>query len=444
MGRRRKARLSREPETVTIESLSHDGRGVARVDGKVVFVDGALPGETVRMTRMRTRKSHDDARTDEVLVAAESRVQPKCAHFGVCGGCLLQHMAADEQLAHKQSHLLENLARIGSVEPGTVLEPLAGPTWAYRRRARLAVKDVPGKGRVLVGFRERFKPYVTVMERCEVLAAPAGSLIQPLSELVGAMTIRRELPQIEVAVTDEVTALVFRTLGTPSTDDLDLLRRFEKDHDVRIYLQPGGLDTVEPLGDERSALTYAVSDTGLVMRFEPTDFIQINAAINDALVDRVRSLMSLTDDDRVLELFCGLGNFTLPIAAEAGHVVAVEGDRNLVDRARANALANGIDNVDWHTADLFDDLSGASWLAGEYSQMLLDPPRSGAGPIIERCRDLGVRRIVYVSCHPATLARDAAILCGTQGFRLVAAGVADMFPHTAHVESVALFEADGS
>ncbi len=444
MARRRKARLSREPETVTIDSLSHDGRGVARIDGKVVFVDGALPGETVRMTRMRARRSHDEARVDEVLEAADARVEPRCPHFGVCGGCILQHLAPSEQLAHKQSHLLESLARIGSVQPETVFDPVTGPVWAYRRRARLAVKDVPGKGRVLVGFRERFKPYVTVTERCDVLAEPVGALIEPLATLVGALSIRRELPQIEVAVTADVTALVLRVLGTPNADDLERLRAFERDHDVRLYLQPGGLKTVRPLNPENDApLGYPLSDTGLEMRFEPTDFVQVNGAVNDALIDRVCELMAADADDRILELFCGLGNFTLPLALQAGRVVAVEGDPALVARARLNARLNDIDNVDWHTADLFDDIDGAAWLDGQYTKMLLDPPRSGAGSVVTRCRDLGVRRIVYVSCHPATLARDAGTLCGSQGYRLVAAGVADMFPHTAHVESIALFEADG-
>ncbi len=428
---------------MTIESLSHEGRGVARIDGKVVFVDGALPGERVVATRVKRRRSHDEARTEAVIEASPDRVEPRCPHFGVCGGCVLQHLDPDRQRAYKQGWLLDNLERIGGVVPDRVLPPIAGPAWHYRRRARLGARDVPGKGRVLVGFRERFKPYVTDMRRCDVLAGSTGRLIEPLSDLIGSLSIRRDVPQIEVAIADDATALVLRTLGDIDAEDRTRLRAFARDHSIAFYLQPGGMTTVAPLDPPAPALLYRVDGGAVTLAFEPTDFLQVNAAVNDALVGRVLDLLQPSADDRVLELFCGLGNFTLPIARRADSVVAVEGDPGLIDRARANAAANEIGNARFFTADLFEEPLTGAWLDARYDAVFLDPPRSGAGPVAGRCRALGASRIVYVSCHPATLARDAAILAA-DGYRLVAAGIADMFPHTAHVESIALFEADAT
>jgi 23S rRNA (uracil1939-C5)-methyltransferase len=427
-------------ETARIESLDHEGRGVAHVAGKTVFVDGALPGETVSFRRIRRQRRHDEAVTVEVLHAAPERVTPRCRHFGVCGGCSLQHLDHPAQLAAKGRVVADALERIGGVTPAQWLPPLVGPLWSYRRRARLGCKLVDRKGKVLVGFRERGSPLLADLAACEVLAAPVGAMIERLSELVGGLEIRRRVAQIEVAVADEVTALVLRVLDAPSPADLERLREFELRHGIAIYLQPGGLDTVTPLSPPAAALRYSLPGLPAGIEFAPTDFVQVNAELNRRMIERALELLEPRPTDRALDLFCGLGNFSLPLALRVASVDGVEGEAGLVGRARANAVRNGIANAAFHVANLAADPAGADWACKAYDLVLLDPPRAGAREILPVAAASRPRRIVYVSCHPGSFARDAGILSMELGYRLAAAGIMDMFPHTSHVESIALFE----
>lgn len=426
-------------ETAAIAGLDHEGRGIARLDGKTVFVDGALPGEEVRLQRTVRRRRHDEAQLLEVLQPSPDRVTPRCAHFGMCGGCSLQHLSHRAQLAAKARIVAEQLERLGGVRPQRWLEPLAGPAWSYRRRARLGCRYVDKKGRVLVGFRERASPLLADLNGCEVLAGDAGRLIGPLAELIGGLGIRRRLPQIEIAVAEAVTALVLRVLDAPSGADLEALRAFERAHGVEIYLQSGGLDTVAPLSPPATPLTYAVQGLAAGIRFAPTDFIQVNGDMNRLMIARALELLEPRPAERALDLFCGLGNFTLPLALQVAEVTGVEGDAELVARARENALRNGIGNARFLAADLASPPAVAEW-AGAYDLVLLDPPRAGAREVLPAVAASRPRRVVYVSCHAGTLARDAGLLVGRHGFRLAAAGIMDMFPHTPHVESIALFE----
>lgn len=434
-----------ERETAEVVGLTHDGEGIVR-GGKTVFVAGALPGETVSFERIRKHRQHDDARLLEVLRPAPDRVTPRCAHFGVCGGCALQHLAPEAQLALKEQELRDNLERVARVECRSWLPPLRGPVWSYRRRARLGAKYVPKKGKVVVGFRERLAPYVADVMHCDVLAEPVGALVQPLAELLGTLEIRQHVPQIEVAVGDAATALVLRVLRTPSAGDLARLRGFAVRHAVRLFLQSGGLDSVEELQLDEGApsigqpLSYALPDFGLELEFAPTDFVQVNGALNRQLVARAVELLQPTPESRVLDLYCGLGNFTLALARSAGHVVAVEGEPGLVERARHNARRNGISNAEFHVGDLSKPAElPAGWLRGPCTHVLLDPPRVGAVPeMLAAVARLAPERVLYVSCHPGSLARDLGILAHEHGFILESAGVVDMFPHTAHVESMAL------
>lgn len=436
------ARQRREPETGRIESVTHDGRGIVDAPGKKVFVAGALAGESVRYVRRKRHRNFDDAELLEVLEAAPNRVEPRCAVFGRCGGCALQHVDLAEQRRIKTQALADSLERIGRVQPDEWLPAIESDGWNYRRRARLAVKDVPGKGRVLVGFRERHAPFITDMLRCEVLATPVDGLIAELSELVGRLTIRARLPQIEVAVADDVTALVFRVLDPPSEADREELRRFAADHDLDVWLQPGAPDTLDYVGPLQAprTLRYALPDFELDIEFAPLDFVQINASVNRHMVARAIDLLQVGPGDRVLDLFCGIGNFSLPLARRAGHVLGIEGEAALVARARANAERLGLDRrTEFRRADLAALDGTEPWLRAGWDRLLLDPARSGAAAVVDRIGILSPSRIVYVSCHPGTLARDANTLVNVAGYRLEAAGIIDMFPHTAHVESIAVF-----
>ena len=424
-----------------IVSLAHDGRGVARVDGKTVFVDGALPGEVVVATRYRRHRRYDEAGKVEVVTASPDRVEPRCDHFGTCGGCALQHLEGGRQVEVKRAHLEEQFARLGNVAPLSWLEPLRGPMWGYRRRARLGVKHVPKKGRVLVGFRERAKPYVTDVRRCPVLADPVGGLVEALGDLVGQLSIRDRLPQFEVSVAERATALVARVLDEPTAADRMLLEQFAAQHGVEFYLQPGGLDTITPLAAETTPLTYSLPAFEVQITFAPSDFIQVNADINAQAVALALTLLDAAPSDTVLDLFCGLGNFTLPLARRVARVIGVEGEAGLVARARGNALANGIGNAEFHVADLSGDPGELPWTRQRCDRVLLDPPRAGAAGVLPLVARMRPARIVYVSCHPASLARDAGVLVNEYGYLLRSAGVMDMFPHTAHVESIAAFEA---
>ena len=427
-----------EPFTVRIEDLTHEGRGVARRDGKAVFVEGALPGEEVRCVYTVRRSRRDEARVLEVLERSPERVEPRCAHFAICGGCALQHLEPSAQIALKQRWLLDSLTHIGKVQPEQVLEPLTGPVWSYRRRARLGVKWVEKKGRVLVGFRERHSAFLADLRRCEVLDERVGGLLEELARLIESLSIRDRIPQIEVAGGDTAMSLNFRVLAPPSETDRERLREFGERHGLALYLQSGGPNSVQALEREAPELTYQLPDASLDLVFEPDHFVQINAAINRQLVERVGELLAIGPQDRVLDLFCGLGNFTLALARRAREAVGVEGEGRLIEQARRNAARNGIENAVFHVADLAGELTGQPWLDGGYDQVLLDPPRSGALELMPRVAALGARKIVYVSCHPATLARDVGVLVHPFGYRLESVGVLDMFPHTAHVESLAV------
>ncbi len=432
--------LPATPETGVVDALTHDGEGVVHA-GKAAFIPGALPGETVVYLRRKRFRSHDEAELREVLQASPLRVTPHCPHFAQCGGCALQHLSAASQVEVKFQQLRDNLQRLGHVEPERWLEPITDVVWNYRRRARLGARYVHKRERSLVGFRERQGSFIAAIDACEVLAQPANRLIAPLSELFTSLSIRERLPQVELAVGENATALVLRVLSPPSPQDLDALRAFELQHGVSLFLQSGGLNTVQPLTPPAPALAYTLPEFDVRLEFLPTDFVQVNAAINRQLVGRVIELLELEPKSRVLDLFCGLGNFSLPLARRAGAVVAVEGDAGLVERAKANAHRNGLPNVDFHVADLFAATAlEAKWWQGDFSHVVLDPPRAGARELLPRVAQLRPKRLAYVSCHPATLARDLGLLVHEHGFRLLAAGVADMFPHTAHIESIALLE----
>lgn len=434
-------RKRREPETAKITSVTHDGRGIAAADGKKAFVAGALEGETVTYVRRKFRRNYDEAELLEVHEASPDRIEAKCEAFGRCGGCSLQHVSPEHQRAIKSQTLRDNLERIGRVEPETWLEPMTGPVWRYRRRARLAVKDVHGKGRTLVGFRERHAPFITDMRRCEVLVPPLDSMISVLSDMIGQLSIRARLPQVEVAVAENGVALVFRVLDPPSDADRELLRRFGMDHDLRIYLQTGGLDSVELMYPESAdeALYYTLPEFDIRVEFEPIDFVQVNGEINQRMVRFAIEQLGAGPSDSVIDLFCGIGNFSLPLARQAGTVLGVEGEATLVKRAAANARRNGLENVSFRVADLSKIDGTESWVRDGCSRLLLDPARSGAAEVVTRMHLFRPERIVYVSCHPGTLARDAGTLIHEQGYRLESAGIIDMFPHTAHVESIAVF-----
>jgi 23S rRNA (uracil1939-C5)-methyltransferase len=435
----RRARADRlEGSVVQVHDLSHDGRGVAELDGKVLFVWGALAGEEVRVTRVRARRRFDEAEIAEIIVSSPDRATPPCEAFGRCGGCSMQHLQADAQLRAKQTSLLENLARIGTVAPQTMLSPLEGPLWNYRRRARLSVRNVPGKGGVLVGFRERSAPYVTIMQRCPVLDERATELPRQLAELIGSLSILDQVAQVELAVGDQNMALVFRVMAEPSAADTEALLAFGRHLQADIYLQSGGPETIKALAGTE-VLSYSLPVHEVEVRFQPTDFIQINVELNRRMVDQAIALLEVAPEHRVLELFAGLGNFTLPLAQRCREVVAVEGEASLVARARENAERHGVRNIKHEVADLMDCEAEFEWAGGGFDRVLIDPPRAGARKVLPLISATGASRLVYVSCHPGSLARDAGELVRDHGFELQAAGIMDMFPHTAHVESVALF-----
>ena len=430
----------RTVEQGVVAALNSAGAGVVR-GGKTAFVAGALPGESIRFARVRSSRAYEDGDLVEVLESSAHRVVPRCAHFGVCGGCSLQHLDAAAQLVAKQQALAETLQRIGGVQPQRWLSPIAGPVWNYRRRARLGARWVPKKGRVLVGFRERLKPYIADMQRCEILAAPVDGLIEPLAKLIGSLSRPAELPQIEVAVAQDTVALVLRIMKPLGEPDLQKLRDFEVKHAVRLYLQPGNYATLRPLSEPAPRLHYRLPAFNLELEFEPVDFVQVNAELNQALVGSAIELLNLDAASRVLDLFCGLGNFTLALARRAGAVVGVEGDAGLVERARANAQRNGLANVAFHVANLVAPGDASpSWLHETFTHVLLDPPRAGAKEMLPWVARFAPRRILYISCHPGTLARDVGLLVNEHAYALIAAGVVDMFPHTAHVESMAVLE----
>jgi 23S rRNA (uracil1939-C5)-methyltransferase len=432
------------PFELEITDLSHDGRGVGRRDGKAIFVAGALPGELVRVEQTGRNRHFDEGRTVEVLRASPDRVEPRCPHFGACAGCVLQHLSEPKQIAAKHGVLMDNLRRIGHVEPQRVLEPLTDAAWGYRRKGRFSVRFVEKKGKAVVGFRETNPRFVADLTTCHTVLPEIGARIPELAALVDSLDGKRTLPQIEFIAGEQGVALVFRHLEPMGEADRGRLVEFAKASGFAVLLQPGGIETVHALWPEQVALSFALPAWDLHLAFRPLDFIQVNAGLNDKMIARALELLDPRPGERVLDLFCGLGNFTLPLARQAGTVVGVEGDAGLVARARENAARNGLGNVEFHAADLAKDLGGEPWMKAGFDKLLLDPPRAGAAEVLAQLPLKGIHRIVYVSCHPGSLARDAGFLVRERGYTLVAAGAMDMFPQTAHVESIALFEKKGA
>ena len=424
-----------------IESIDHEGRGVAHVDGKAVFVEGALPGEEIIHSSYKKKPRVEYANISKMIRESPFRAEPKCVNFGTCGGCSMQHFQASAQVAAKQRILEDALWHIGRVRPGLILPAIHGPYWHYRRRARLSVKYVEKKGRVLVGFNERKTRYVTDMESCEVLTEKISGLIPRLKEMIGNLSVKSRLPQIEVASSEGKDVLVFRILDRLTVDDEAIIRAFSEAHDVHVHLQPGGIDSIHPFHPESAGeLYYALPEFGIKMPFRPMDFTQVNFSINRVLVRRAVHLLSPSADERIADLFCGLGNFTLALARHCKEVVGIEGSASLVQRAKENAERNNISNANFLDVDLFEMNESKLESLGHFDKMLLDPPRAGAFEFVQALGKNRPSRIVYVSCDPATLARDAGILVDSKGYELKSAGVINMFPHTSHVESIALFE----
>jgi len=449
--------MSTEDEWLKVEALDLDAQGIAHdSEGKVVFIDGALPGEEARVKIVRRKKQWEKGELVALRRESSQRVVPRCPHFGLhagaCGGCKMQHLSPAAQVAMKQRVLEDNLWHLAKVRPDVVMRPIEGPPWGYRLRARLSVRWVAKKGTVLVGFHERKSSYVADMSICHVLPPHVGTMLVPLRELIGRMHGRDRLPQIEVAIGDGVTALVLRHLEPLDAHDLAQLRAFALEHDVQWWLQPKGPDTVAPLDEGGRELSYTLPEFGVRMPFKPTDFTQVNHQINGVLVGRALRLLAVEPHEDVIDWFCGLGNFTLPLAKQARTVLGIEGSETLVARALENARVNGVDaHTRFAARNLFELTADDVVAFGSAQKWLVDPPREGAFALAKALADLQAAprdgwtppgRIVYVSCNPATLARDAGLLVHQAGYRCVAAGAINMFPHTAHVESMAVFERD--
>ena len=430
------------PQIVHIESLDHEGRGVAHADGKVLFIDGALPGETVECLSYHRKPKYEQAQATAILTASSQRVSPPCPHFGHCGGCSMQHLEPMAQTAAKQRVLEDALGHIAKLKPEVYFPPITGATWGYRYRARLSVRYVEKKNSVLVGFHEKRSSFVAVMDECRVLPPDISALIDPLKALIARLDGRDRLPQIELAIGGTQKVLVLRHMDPLSATDLEKLRAFADAHGIVWYLQPKGPATAHLFHPpEAPALAYQLPEYALELRFAPTEFTQVNHGVNALLVRRAMALLKPAAGERIADMFCGLGNFTLPIARSGASVMGIEGSAELVARARANAELNGLaERCDYAVANLFEATPESLAALGHFDKMLIDPPRDGAAELVRAIGPEGPQRIVYVSCKPATLARDAAILCYEKGYTLKGAGIANMFPHTSHVESIALFE----
>lgn len=439
--RQRRQPIPQQPVEITIDSLAHDGRGVGRIDGKATFVDGALLGEKVVMQYTQCKGKFDEGRAIEILQASPDRVEPRCSAASICGGCSLQHMTSDAQIVMKHKILQDQLAHFGDLTPAEWLAPMTGPTFGYRRKARLGAKYVEKKGRALVGFREKSSAFLAEIDQCHVLVPEVGLAFPEFRALIESLQERLQIPQIEVAQGDDATALVVRHMQALPASDVEKLVQFCQPRQFHLYLQPAGPDSIHKVWPEDNDLRlhYRLEEFGLTLQFHPTDFTQVNPAINQKMVHQAIEFLDPQPGERILDLFCGLGNFTLPLATRAAEVVGVEGDDAMVVRGRENARANNLSNVEFYGADLTRPFEGQPWAHGGFDKILIDPPRSGALEIVSKMTVFKPKRIVYVSCNPATLARDAGEL-KKQGYRLLKAGVMDMFPHTTHVESIAVFE----
>lgn len=428
-----------------IESLDHEGRGVTHVDGKTIFIEGALPGERVTFRPYKVKPNFEVGDVERVIEPSAQRVAPRCPHFGVCGGCSMQHLEAGAQVAAKQRVLENALWHIGRARPEVLYPAIVGPVWGYRYRARLSVRMVPSKGGVLIGFHERRSSYVVPMESCAILPPHLSAMIPRLRELVAGFSAPDRLPQIEVAVGEGITVLVFRHLLPITAADDARFAAFAQAEGVQVWLQPGGPDSAYRLHPKSApGLAYTLPEFGVSMAFRPTDFTQVNMGINRVLMRRTMQLLDPRPGERIADLFCGLGNFSLPIARLGAYVVGVEGSDALVRRAGENAVENGLGaRCEFHAANLFEATEDSLAALGHLDKLLIDPPREGAIAVVKALGDDAPKRIVYVSCNPATLARDTAVLTNEKGYRLRGAGIANMFPQTSHVESIAVFERGG-
>jgi 23S rRNA (uracil1939-C5)-methyltransferase len=440
--------------SVIIESLDQDGRGVAHHEGKVIFIEGALIGEHVTYSSFRKKPSFENAVATKILKSSFTRVQPKCIHFDICGGCSMQHLDVRAQVAVKQRILEDNLQRIGKVKPEVILAPIYGEAWGYRQRARLSVRHVLKKGKTLVGFHEKRSSFIANMQHCEILPPKISKLLPLLASLNEQLSIRDQLPQIEVAVGDHVDALVLRIMQAPTPEDEALLKQFADTHQVQFWTQTKGPDTVKPFYPlDAPALSYSMPEFGITMPYSPTEFTQVNSTMNRLMVSRAVRLLAPQPNERIADFFCGLGNFTLPIARSGAQVLGIEGSDALVKRAEQNAAYNGFvanslsprgragEGVAFSTMNLFEMTETTLQQLGKFDKWLVDPPRDGAFELMKAITpETAPQRIVYVSCNPATLARDAEVLVHSKGYAIKAAGVMNMFPHTSHVESIAVFE----
>ena len=440
--RQRRRKLMEQPIEVVIEDLSHDGRGIARIDGKVMFVNGALPGEKVKVQHTGGNKNFEEGITLEVIETSEDRVEAKCNFYNVCNGCTMMHLAPEKQIEFKQNTLKQNLLKMAKLEPDSWLLPLTDSSWNYRRRARLSVRWVIAKEKVLVGFREKNGRYVADMDYCEILQKPLDDLLNPLAQMIEKLRIKQHIAQIEVSIADDDVALIVRHLKPINLDDEKILMEFAEQYNVRIYSQSKGPNTiVEMVKSETKSkpLYFDMPKYNVRMEFLPSDFIQVNGKMNDKMIAQAMSLLDIKQEDVILDLFCGLGNFTLPLATQVKTVVGIEGEQSLVERAKHNAKLNKLENVEFHVADLRRNHQDSDWFKLDYNKVLIDPPRSGAWEVLPLIAQTKAKTLLYVSCHPASLARDTDRLVNEFGFKLDKAGVMDMFPHTSHVESIALF-----
>lgn len=441
MSGRKKQIVPQNPIPLTVTKLAHDGRGIARNNDKIVFVFGALPGETVLAKYTRCYSRYDEATTVEVITSSDQRVSPPCPHFALCGGCQLQHLAPTAQVAHKQAILQELLTHQAKVSVGSWMPPLIGDSIGYRQKARLGVRYVPKKEALLVGFREQGNNKLAVIDSCQVLDPRVGQRIRELRDLINSLKAREFIPQIEVAIDEQEVGLVFRHVQPLVEEDVNALQRFAKTYQFSLYLQPGGVDSVHKIWPPLSSvdLCYTLPSQQLSYLFHPLDFTQVNQRMNQQMINQALALLNPKKSDVILDLFCGLGNFSLPLAQRAQQVIGIEGAPQMIDRAKQNAKRNQLHNVDFYTCDLSRPLAQQEWMTS-YDKILLDPPRCGAEQVVSQIALFKAKEILYISCNPATFVRDAAILVHQQGFTLVKAGVMDMFPHTAHVETMGLFQ----
>jgi 23S rRNA (uracil1939-C5)-methyltransferase len=439
MGKKSRNQLPQEPIELTIEDLSHDGRGVAKWNEKVVFVQNALPGEIVLAKLNRKTRNFNEALATEILSASKDRVEPPCEFYTVCNGCTMMHLEETKQIDFKFNTLKSNFHKMSHVEPKQWLLPLTDSHWNYRRRARLSVKWVAAKDKVLVGFREKNGRFVADMNHCLILEKPLAVLLAPLAELFASLSIKAFIPQVECSMGASATSLIIRHMKPLSSDDLMKVKHFGDKHHLQIYLQSKGPKTVMPIEVYEKPLSFEVNHCGLKFEFLPNDFIQVNQRMNEKMIIQALTAMDIQGNDVILDLFCGLGNFTLPMAQQAAKVVGVEGDEQLVERAKHNAKLNNLSQVEFYEADLTHDHANSEWFRQPYTKVLIDPPRSGAWEILPLIAQTSAKILVYVSCHPASLARDTDRLVNELGFTLEKAGVMDMFPHTSHVESMAIF-----